>query len=956
MKKTSFFLFQSLVCFTLVPKLLLSLPKEPSLEAGSATVHHKNSETMVITTSDRAILDYKSFDIDKGEKVQFIQPSSSATVLNRVKGGKESKILGNLESNGKVFLVNPSGIYFGKESMVNVGSLIASTLDITNENFMKDQFSFFLQDKNNRSEIRNEGFLSASPEGAIVLMAPIIRNLGVIKANAGKVVLAAGEKITLDFTGDGLLEFSVEGELKDAVIEHLGSIKAAMGEVALKLPFAKRAIHEVVNHEGVERGEVFVMEEGVISLVSASSILAKKVEVEAHQVDMAGVVDVSSAKDLGGEVFVFGEDIHLVGAKIDATGALGGGKVLIGGEYQGKGQSPQANRVLVDESSLILASAVERGDGGLVVLWSQKQTTFNGKVFSQGGAEGGNGGVVESSSKGRLVIESPYVNTLASHGHVGQWLLDPSIIRVMSSGGVVIPAGCPTGTTTITPATIESQPTTVTLCAGIIMQEASLVMSTPGVGLSFVAPADDVGVLLLDGSITTRGGPVTISNFVTTTLQSVTIDTTNAGGSPAGADITFGNMDTDGVSSSLSFIAGLDGVVTFGDLGLRDRFGHVTVQAKEAVIKSIFTKSLSIIIDCPVTLQGNAILDTALGVGGNIVLGTVDASSAGVETLAMDVGEVGIITVGTIGSIVPLGNVTVLNGLEVVPGDITTKSGDINIKASVRLSQDLTTWQILNNSTEAFIFSGTINGTSSNGQSLTVITEKRGGIALGRVGEVFPLNVVAIQGDRQIVVDIVKASSMQIQGLSETVFTRDIVLTGTEGLTVNSFAILLNGHTFVEKLSLVSFASILSASPLQLITVTAGSVLMDSIIGDIGTQAQAVAINTTRPIVIGASFLANLQGVPNHQAASIKYVPNHTPCIVKFNTSTILNCQLPSVTRVEKQLTFPFFRTTGFVSARLGIGYNPLPYENHAIHSYFGNIFEMSPELGGSSYYRFMGL
>ena len=268
----------------------------------------------------------------------------------------------------------------------------------------------------------------------------------------------------------------------------------------------------------------------------------------------------------------------------------------------------------------------------------------------------------------------------------------------------------------------------------------------------------------------------------------------------------------------------------------------------------------------------------------------------------------------------------------------------------------MTTWQILKNSNEASIFSGTINGTSANGQSLTVITEKRGSIALGRVGEVFPLNVVSIQGDRQIVVDIVKASSMQIQGLAETVFTRDIVLTGADGLNVNSFAILLNGHTFVEKLSLVSFASILSASPLQLITVTAGSVLIDSIIGDIGTPAQAVAINTTRPIVIGASFLANLQGVPNHQAASIKYVPNHTPCIVKFNTSTILNCQLPSVARVAIEPTLQLTRVLSFTPSRLGIGYNPLPYQNHAIHSTFGNIFAISPELGGSSYYRFMGL
>ena len=263
--------------------------------------------------------------------VQFIQPSSSSAVLNRVSSGKPSKILGQIESNGKVLLVNPDGMYFGPHSSVRVASLIAPSLDIANEDFLKGQYAFRLQNKEHLAEIRNDGLLSSAPEGCIVLMSPIIRNLGTIHAKAGKVVLAAGEQVTLDFHGDRLLQFAVEGDLKAAVIEHLRSIKAEEGEVSVRLPTAKKAIHEIINREGLpEKGEVFVQENGEIFLVSASSIRAKTVEIEASTLSIDGHIDASSELDVGGNVFLKGADIALRGAQIDASGRSGGGNVLVG--------------------------------------------------------------------------------------------------------------------------------------------------------------------------------------------------------------------------------------------------------------------------------------------------------------------------------------------------------------------------------------------------------------------------------------------------------------------------------------------------------------------------------------------------------------------------------------------------------------------------------------------------
>ena len=235
----------------LIPGCLLALPKDPIVESG--TVHiSSDHKHMVIEASDKAIINYSSFNIGKEEKVQLLQPSSSSSVLNRIKGESPSEILGHLESNGKIFLVNPNGIYFGKDSRVNVGALIASTLDIASQDFLQDNLSFFLKDKDSRAMILNEGLLTSSTEGAIVLLAPHVKNAGSIVANAGKVLIASAEHVTLDFSGNSLISFAVEGELKDALIEHLGTIQADGGTVSLALPIAKKAIKETVNREGID--------------------------------------------------------------------------------------------------------------------------------------------------------------------------------------------------------------------------------------------------------------------------------------------------------------------------------------------------------------------------------------------------------------------------------------------------------------------------------------------------------------------------------------------------------------------------------------------------------------------------------------------------------------------------------------------------------------------------------
>ena len=205
--KTFFPFLSSVALFSSLSSQAFALPEDSKVVAGKASFRKVDDKTLHIEASDKSILHHSRFTIEKGEKVRFIQPSSKSTVLNKIKGQDPSQILGALESNGKVFLVNPNGVYFGPDSRVNVGSLIVSTLDLAEEDFLEGKYQFSLG-AGKAGSIINEGIIAS--EGSIALLSPTIQNRGVLEAKVGSIALLSGKAITLDFTGDGLLSFAVE--------------------------------------------------------------------------------------------------------------------------------------------------------------------------------------------------------------------------------------------------------------------------------------------------------------------------------------------------------------------------------------------------------------------------------------------------------------------------------------------------------------------------------------------------------------------------------------------------------------------------------------------------------------------------------------------------------------------------------------------------------------------------
>lgn len=245
-----------------IPGYSVANPTGGQVIAGNATIHQESATKIGITqTTDRVVIDWQKYSIGANEQVQYYQPSASSVSLNRVVGQDPSQILGRLTANGQVFLVNPNGIYFGKNAQIDVAGLVASTHNIRNEDFMAGRYLFNIPGKPGASVI-NEGQIRIADTGIAAFVAPSVANRGVIAAKLGKIALASANGFTLDFHGDELLSFvvseevaktafDVEGNQLTSFVENSGKIEAQGGYVLLTAKAAENAIHGVINHSGI---------------------------------------------------------------------------------------------------------------------------------------------------------------------------------------------------------------------------------------------------------------------------------------------------------------------------------------------------------------------------------------------------------------------------------------------------------------------------------------------------------------------------------------------------------------------------------------------------------------------------------------------------------------------------------------------------------------------------------
>ncbi|EBJ2068827.1 hypothetical protein DP590_07545 [Salmonella enterica] len=410
-----------------LPGMALAAPSLPSggqVVAGQGSITTSASQQVMTIHQDShgLVTNWNSFDIGKNHTVQFVQPDSSAVALNRVTGGHESQILGTLNANGQVMLVNPAGVMFGKGSKVNTAGMLASTKNISTDDFMAGRYTFS-GGSHPGAEIVNQGSLTTSKGGYIVLAADRVKNSGSITTPGGKSVLAAAETVTLQLDNGGLTSVSVNGSVVNALVENSGLVSAKDGQVYLTARGKEMLLNTVVNNSGTVEAQGLSARGGEIVLDGGDSGVVRQ----------AGALLADSAAGRGGKVTVQGKNIHLAAdSRTSATGKTGGGEVYAGGGWQGKDASVRnASKVVMDKRAVINVSATDSGNGGTAVLWSDDHTNFRGTILAKGGMYAGNGGRVETSSRGNLLAFGD-VEASAPRGKGGEWLLDPTNIEIVS--------------------------------------------------------------------------------------------------------------------------------------------------------------------------------------------------------------------------------------------------------------------------------------------------------------------------------------------------------------------------------------------------------------------------------------------------------------------------------------------------------------------------------------------
>jgi filamentous hemagglutinin family protein len=400
-------------------------PQGGTVSAGSAAISNQGTAVMQVDqASDRAVIDWNSFNIAPGETTRFQQPSVSSAILNRIHDQNPPQILGSLSANGIVALVNPNGMVFEQGSQIDVGSLIATTADIPNERFMQGRWLLFGQPGEADAAVVNRGTISVQEGGLAALVAPQVTNAGVIEAKMGRVALGAGEIFTVDLYGDGLVSLAASDKLREARVEQQGGIRAEGGDVLLTTTEAKRVIDQTVNMDGWVDVSSLTREAGSIVLHAAQGTAT-----------VSGKLHADGAVGTGGRLQITGEQVKVgAGAILTAIGTYGGGEIKIGGDYQGGGTTPRAKTTRIDTGATIDASATRQGNGGRVIAWSDERTEFGGLIYVKGGLLGGDGGFVETSSKDVLVAHG-LADASAPYGKGGLWLLDPSNVTIANGAG-----------------------------------------------------------------------------------------------------------------------------------------------------------------------------------------------------------------------------------------------------------------------------------------------------------------------------------------------------------------------------------------------------------------------------------------------------------------------------------------------------------------------------------------
>jgi filamentous hemagglutinin family protein len=248
------------------------LPAGGQVAAGIASIAQTGAVMNITQGSNLAAINWQGFDVGAQAKVNFNQPTANSVMLNRVQGSAASQIFGQISANGRVILSNPSGVLFAPGASVDVGSLTATTHSISDTDFMAGLNKF---SRNGATgSVVNEGTLTAGINGYIALLAPAVRNSGVIVARQGTVALAAGETFDLQFdAAHRLANIQVSASSIQALVDNQLAVQAPGGLIILSAQAVDRLQGGVVRNAGTLEARGIVNDGGVIRITASDRIV-----------------------------------------------------------------------------------------------------------------------------------------------------------------------------------------------------------------------------------------------------------------------------------------------------------------------------------------------------------------------------------------------------------------------------------------------------------------------------------------------------------------------------------------------------------------------------------------------------------------------------------------------------------------------------------------------------------
>ncbi len=378
---------------------------------------HRQGNRLLIRAGDGSIIEYARFDIGRNQVVRFIQPGELSRVLNRIDGAAPSRIEGRLLANGQVYLVNPAGVIFGANSVVNVGGLYAAAAQISNTNFLAGLNQF----TDASGSIINQGTLRGD---AVHLLGRHVENYGHIRTDGGIVTMLAGDNMLIGEVGGRVL-VQVDGRTlaENAAPSHGGTAPSLSATPGVR---NEGSVSAGGGRIALGAGDLYAL-----GIHNAGKLRAPggRIDVSAKDglVRNTGTMTTSVVNGQAGAIDVNGPSILNEGRITADAWSGAAGDIRF---------TSQNHTYLLPHSRISAAGGPGFAQGGRVIVHSFDGFTGFARravINVSGGALGGAGGFAEVSGFGLDFMGSVRLQSREGF-EAGTLLIDPLNIRITNAG------------------------------------------------------------------------------------------------------------------------------------------------------------------------------------------------------------------------------------------------------------------------------------------------------------------------------------------------------------------------------------------------------------------------------------------------------------------------------------------------------------------------------------------